>query len=600
MINLVSKQAALRTDEWSKNLNDDHSIFLLSKDFEASTILRDRGLNLISLGKKFHSKSNELQNEFLELFKKMASQNQYDAYWMTQIASRNSAGITLFQDIIYLFLALDESEKSQNITFIIDSQPLLKTLNHYFAKEKKYQTAVYNTLKDRLWRLKLFIATSAKLVLSIIKFVTIWTYVRLKLKKKKHYCSENYLIKSWLTSGSFKSDGTYKDRNFGQLPDFFKEKKKNVVFYPDYFNLNKSIFKVLKEVSSSSENIVIPEHSIPFFQYMRPLYDGVLSLFANFKDIKIRSILISSLISEAHLKSSLSFSHLRGNLFFFYLKQLAKDKTKIKKVIYAMENNAPEKTTIIATKKYFPETKTVGFQHTVWYKEQLGMFLGLNESHPLPDEILLKGKKYLEVFKNAGFPDKKLRVGCNLRYTDVFKPLDHNITSSSSTFTISIVLTYDLNQAKEVLYKVAKSTQGLSEVDLVIKTHPVTNKSELECYLKKINFPNYTFASKNVIDLTLHSDLIIMSCTSVSNLEVIITGKPLLRVSLDSSFDFDPLWEGTDVTNGQIVYSTESLRQEILKIKNKQYSPEKLSQFSNLVKESYFEPVTNEQLDKFL
>ena len=61
---------------------------------------------------------------------------------------------------------------------------------------------------------------------------------------------DTYLIRSWLSTGSFNEMGVYSDRNFGILPKWFKTNGINVFMYPMYFSLNipmKDIYAMAKK-----------------------------------------------------------------------------------------------------------------------------------------------------------------------------------------------------------------------------------------------------------------------------------------------------------------------------------------------------------------
>ena len=86
-----------------------------------------------------------------------------------------------------------------------------------------------------------------------------------------------------------------------------------------------------------------------------------------------------------------------------------------------LENNPPEKPFILAVREHYPHARLIGFQHTAWLKEQMGIVLLPEELpyHPLPEKIVCSGRRYLDILKSAGFPPDLLVPGPNLRYADV-------------------------------------------------------------------------------------------------------------------------------------------------------------------------------------
>ena len=63
---------------------------------------------------------------------------------------------------------------------------------------------------------------------------------------------------------------------------------------------------------------------------------------------------------------------------------------EIDRFYYPFENNFPEKTFLIGCREYYPDSEVIAYQHSAWFSNQLGMFLGNGESkfHPIADKII--------------------------------------------------------------------------------------------------------------------------------------------------------------------------------------------------------------------
>ncbi len=72
-----------------------------------------------------------------------------------------------------------------------------------------------------------------------------------------------------------------------------------------------------------------------------------------------------------------------------------------------------KKILIESSREFSPNTEWIGFQHSVWFKEQLGMFLIKNDlaSHPLPDKVITSGIKYVYILNEVGFPKGIIHSG---------------------------------------------------------------------------------------------------------------------------------------------------------------------------------------------
>ena len=90
-----------------------------------------------------------------------------------------------------------------------------------------------------------------------------------------------------------------------------------------------------------------------------------------------------------------------------------------------------------------------------------------------------------------------------------------------------------------------------------------------------------------------------MTGGSVSNLETIVTGVPLIRVSLDGNFDFDSLWKPYPFC--QFLHTPQEISVALEKaFELDDAGWKELAEFGQKTAEGYFEPVTEERLESFL
>jgi surface carbohydrate biosynthesis protein (TIGR04326 family) len=284
------------------------------------------------------------------------------------------------------------------------------------------------------------------------------------------------------------------------------------------------------------------------------------------------------------------------------LDKFSKQNIRIYQFIYPFENNSSEKPFILAIRQYYPQSKITGFQHTVWFKEQLGFFLLPEEIsyHPLPDQIICSGRRYRKILQTSGFPVDMLIPGPNLRFTAVNK---NNKTKQSlirkKYKKALIILNYETNHNLELLEITGKILKQFSNINIFIKSHPTTILKRFDDILDDTDFPVYKWASGSVQECIKKSDVVFMTGGSVSNLETIATGVPLIRISLKNNFDFDCLWDDypfAPFTSSvdEISYYLEKAMQGNLKMRNR------LIMFGNKIVRNYFEPVTSNNLRLFL
>ncbi len=223
------------------------------------------------------------------------------------------------------------------------------------------------------------------------------------------------------------------------------------------------------------------------------------------------------------------------------------------------------------------------------------------DTFPLPDEVVTSGKRYVDVLSSVGFPLEILTAGPNLRYTAVNQtpPADRSAKVAGGPKRLLVILNFDFDHTLELLEKVGEATQDMSQAEVFVKPHPATPKEDLAAFLSDIGFRRYQWAEGTVQEWVLKADAVIMTGGSVSNLEVMALGVPLLRISLDNNFDFDPLWD--EYPFCPFLAEPEQITSFLRKAMDMNAAErEKLREFGRKLVENYFEPVTPQNLRIFL
>jgi hypothetical protein len=119
--------------------------------------------------------------------------------------------------------------------------------------------------------------------------------------------------------------------------------------------------------------------------------------------------------------------------------------------------------------------------------------------------------------------------------------------SNCQGLAILYVLNFNLDHAYEVLAALAPAFRKLKAewpaLELRLKPHPLIERSDLTALLRKLSLDeDVVFVAGSVQDEVLMNRVTLMTGASVSNLETLITGAPLIRYSLEQEFDFDCFW----------------------------------------------------------
>jgi hypothetical protein len=602
---ILSKKKAI--SDLSREIKPGDICYYLSDDYAAllkvRATLTDPSQVLLP-GAIFHQSVEKIGANFLRLCHQITLKNNPEIYWGSQLASRNSATIPLLKYMAYYYCAkVFLANASSRVLFICDFHPLARLI-HTESQDRGFSTHIRFSTLEAVDSFKSSLRLFLKGVYYLIFSIRMWFFTRFLKNERLHEAppGERYLLRSWVTADCLDGEGRYKDRNFGVLPNYLREQGKDVWILPMFFNLNqREILSYMKALSVSGQKFLFPDQYLTIPDIIKTLMDGVKTVYLDLKGLEFDGRNMTGFFKSLNQSTSLSPALLSLNSVKYLIKKFSEKGIGIDRFVYPFENNPAEKTFLRAVRRYYPGSKIIGFQHTVWYKEQLGMYLHPLETgcHPLPDQIVCGGRRYPEILEMAGFPAQILCPGPNLRYTAVNRAFKPETFHESGQRSVLIILNFDFNQTMELLEKVGAALQTFKNVKIYIKAHPMSRMKELEEFLLNIRFPKYEWASGTVQQWLARVHAVFMTGGSVSNLETIVTGIPLLRVSLGSNFDFDPLWD--EYPFSPLLSEPEEIADYLDKAFRMNLSARmKLLEFGRQIANSYFEPVTAETIKVFL
>jgi hypothetical protein len=265
-------------------------------------------------------------------------------------------------------------------------------------------------------------------------------------------------------------------------------------------------------------------------------------LFWRVEDAEIDEISVAPLLNEVigqHLH--------QPELSFSLLERVRDAGLQIDAFYYSFEGNHPEKPFILACREHFPSSRLIAFQHTIFSHNVLSVHLAPGESkfHPLPDKIVCSGPIYVELLESAGFPSEILMAGPNLRHGSVHiaSKMERLKTSKDKQKVILLPLSFSYPIAFDTLLKVKGALEDVMDYKVYIRNHPLLSKKIVVGFLNKIGLVDYAFADDGVIQdwFTGLNGVISGGGASVTTLEAVVAGVPVIRVIPDNAFFLDPL-----------------------------------------------------------
>jgi len=536
--------------------------YYLNDDYEHLTTLRDRfagKIEIRTLSGSFQETFLEIKEPFLELSARLNRRYNSFEWWGSRIASRNTASTPLALNITYLFCAMKILlDSNKDVIFIVDSHALSNCISEV-AADLGYEFVRYrDRIKEYLEVARRWFLYGAK----ILYFV--WEAFHMRraalrllkpLPEKKLELKKRVVLRSWVTKVNFDKSGKFRDRNFGSLAEWLRSKNYEVWTLPMFFNLSMSIknlsmsiTKVHELMKDQEDVFLIPHHYLKCSDYARTLYDGFRNSRRRVEKAEILNIDVSGIFNEVIKNLGFDSSLLLLNLHCAMLRRLKEMDFEIDGFYYPFEGNEPEKKFILCCREYFPNSNIAGFQHTTFFPNQLAYHLGPGEKdyHPLPDKIILSGPIYVKLHKEAAFPPETLVAGPNLRFESVHMGKSNDGYTFSGEKNVLLPLTYSHDLAFELLCKTNEALRNLNDYKVYVRTHPFLSKGRLIRFLNRIGLDDYEFADEGIIqDWFPHVTAVVSAGGSITTLEAVTAGVPVIRLIPDNTFMYEPfIWSG--------------------------------------------------------
>ena len=601
---------------------------LSGKGFQCYFLCEDRAF-LVKLRKAFDGKiqihalegmfDRVLQDKRPQIIRALARLNKDQssyAWWGSQIASRSSSATPLIANIVYFMCAkniLVEHEKlkdssredavNDGVIFITES----RALNVCIEKEAKEHNCDFEN-KDHLQLIFMRMARQLRYWAQTIYFFKLVYQDRIAINKyfnplpsKRSEEKKRVVIRSWVTMGNFDSSEKFSDRNFGQLPEWLSTKGYEVWTLPIFFNISMQTDTLYKLLKKQDMPFLFPVQYLKFSDYVDVIRQAYELGNKRVGRVDIDGLDVSPIVQEV-LSQGLYVYLLFYNLCGPMLKRLKNEHYEIDGFYYPFESNPPEKQFILSCREHFPNAKIIGFQHTTFFLNQLAYSLDAQELdvHPLPDRIICSGPIYVELYKNAGFPEEMLVEGCNLRYHAVHKKIQQNDVPVKEEKLLLLPLTFSYELAFDVIEKVQQAVSGKEEFRICIRNHPLLSRQKLKSFIKEIGLKEFDFADTGGIqEWFSRCFAMITTGGSITTVEAAAAGLPVIRVIADNTFHLDAfVWPDYPL---EPVTSAEEIARQLALIADLRVSNDDV--FTNLaghVHRRYFTKPSEDNLNVFL
>lgn len=580
-----------------------HYIYFGEKEDEIVDFLDKCGGKEILMGNyKDNSFKNKFVRSYLDLVGELGAKYNSIYWWITFTSSKNKFMSRLLPNLLS-FLSIIEilrEEREEDILIINPPKSIINSISKYCLRNSIYLEKFPNYLSDTVEVSKGFLSRHFNLLVFIFKT---WgkIYISNKLFKHRFACEVNkteryYVLRSWFYERSLNANNEYQDSFFGTLPRHIEKHNKLIIvggIIGDYLS-------IAKKIAKNNDYLIIPQEY--FLNYSDPIKAAINVSKNEIKvkeDIEFMGLDVKDII-EAEISKDYAQSAKAEYLHSYYVKRML-NLFDINTFTTTYENNPWEKVCFITLKEYSPNTKIIGYQHSVLSKSSLNMFLSEYEIDviPMPDKIITVGKVTKTILEEYGnYNPSKIHEGCGLRFKYLF---DVNEKERIKNYNILITPEGVLSESVNLVNFVFDSLKNYQGLNLIIRPHPAL---PFELFKNNLKFdvescPNFTISKNDSVKKDLDiSDIVIYRGSSLS-IEALKTGLPVIYVDLNDLLSVDPLFDcdalkWTVRTNKELfdaVKGIYDLPDDEYKIKMT-----KANKYIN----SYMYNITNERLSEFI
>ena len=464
-------------------------------------------------------------------------------WWATDLSSKNrytSLVAVYIQELIEIISLV--CRYPDQMLLIVDIAPALIPSLEQYSKLKGWVSVVRPA--SVLARLNVFIQRFKKMA-AVVWFACsmyrrslaarsrLKVYLWDQLKGKDKF----YVIKTFSYDSSFDAQGAYKDAFFGRLPRDLKDQKNVLLLVNvlgDYQNF-------LQKASQIRDFTLAP---LEFFLKGRDVFRAVIDVLmfrvhllqpVHFGDLDVTSII------QYEIDRAFQGIDIQQFLHHDCVRRLL-ERVQIETFLMTCENNPWERMCTRSLRRYSPETKIIGYQHSVVPQAALNMFMDPIEidSLPLPDKIITVGEITADMLRGCGGnPSALVHTGVALRYEYLA-----DVKMQNSPWRGNLLVALDgVKQSAQLMEYVLRHCRDLP-MQVIIRPHPALPRPYWEnLYGRQMaSLSHMRFSSQSLLEDLAWGDVLLYWQTTVV-WEALKRGCPVINFSSRDILSFDPLMD---------------------------------------------------------
>jgi len=527
------------------------SWFYLGKNYTRSLSIEKEISGLysrIDIGDELQESALALRQDYIDYIGKLSETNSDISWYWTSLSERNPFISDAFLHFCYLKASTHIVKKVPgNFVIICESLAVMECIRNALASDTSLDVRSYDSaLTKKLLPLREACITLKTHGVFFLRFSVRALLARIfaffsSRRRRTWNLSGAHAIHSLIDRRTFKNPRRYEDIFLGDLGAQLEDRKQNIVYI---CNILPIFFYPFALISLMKR----PEKCILADEFLSPL-DALAALYTVYHQYpQVRSVPtfsdmdVSPIIKE-EIKNDLHGIHPAHAYLHYLIGKRMSEMFEFSVFIYHFENNMWEKMFCASLRKYSPNTRRIGHQHTSINTMDTNYYVSEFEkaSVPLPDSIVTIGNRARNVLIHGGFDPERVVIGGAFRYPMLLK--SPKSSSESLKKKILVVTTDDVNASLELIIKCSNAFRERKNYDILVKFHPTLPVRYVLPHLQDLP-RNFSIRNDPIDTLLSESGLVIYTATSVS-VEALARKIPILHIRSDMVIDRD-IYEKAD------------------------------------------------------
>jgi len=545
--------------------------------------------------------TDEIMEDYHDLIARIHERAGTGIYWqVNNLLSRNNYISRVFEDVCCLELVRRVGAGDNITTIIVKTPSQKKVLTRYFKGQNK-QIQFHNSLKS-------WLKTLVKPGYDFLRNIH-WSLVYLMQKdncRKKKIPRERplTLIDTFFGSYIFKT-GAFKERYYNGLLDHLTlEERKYIFFVPNVITW-RNLKKIIRLSEKTRENFLYPFDFLEIRDYLYALAAPFFIKRIQLGDFVFRGMDIGPVL-KADFRNKIALrSSFRGILFFQFFRRLKLEKIHLHLVIDWFENQVVDRGFNKGKNEFFPDTPSIGYQGLIApYKWNFHVQPTEVEARAgvLPRQVAVIGSGLVDIAKKY-YPGLDVTVAPGLRFSDIHKTrIKKTAQFNTKNPVILVALPIWVRDSLDIL-KILLEIQdvfALNKAVLLIKPHPSLDFKSVQSGLPL--WPAMFAKTEGDFSRIITKADLLISTGSTVCMESIAYGIPVIVIGSRNGITKNIIPETVPKDIWALCHTGDEVSKALQRLcfGLSQGDRNKFSYQAQLIRESFFEPVSRAGVKQFL